>query len=106
MAVTGIFGIALSVLFLVIAVSLFCGNDKLIMDHHQKNVTEENKPRYRLLAGTGMLILAVGLLASGVLCLAGGAPMLKISGVICAVCVASAIVIIVIATKKYNGSIF
>ena len=79
------------------------GNFKTMRAHHWAKVSPENIKPFGMLVGLGTVILALGLIASGVLMLAGYATLVE------AVLIAFAVIglgLNIFVMCKYNGGLF
>ena len=58
---------ACAVLFLVLGISIYRGNTKLIHDYHQIYIGEDRKPEYGRAFSKGLFVLSAALFFSGTL---------------------------------------
>jgi len=90
---------------IIISISIYKGNTKLIHDYHQTKVTD--KVAYGKAFGKAMLVVSVSLLLSGVIGLFGDTEiMAAISLAVLFVGLFIGIACIIAVQKKYNKGIF
>lgn len=94
MLVTGI-------LFLYIAISVYCGKTGWIISYHQTKVND--RKAYGKAFGKAMAVIAAGFLVSGILGFLGKAVGSLIAMTV-GLCIG--IVCILVVQKKYNGGLF
>ena len=96
-----------AILFLVLGISVYRGNTKLIHDYHQTNIKESKRQEYGRDFAKGMFAICITLLISGIIPLFG-----KEGSVVAASCIVLvaglivSIMVLVKVQKKYNGGLF
>lgn len=97
---------AAAALTLYFAFSIRGGNLALIHDYHRKRLDAKNKVQYAKLFFLGLLVIAVGMIASGAVSLIFGKGAVWAALIILFAGLAAGIGIIIHAQKKYNGGLF
>ena len=94
-----------AVLFIILSISIYKGNTKLIHDYHQTNV--EDKENYGKEFGLALSIVALGPLVSGIVALTGEDDFTALlSVVILFAGLFAGLFCIYRVQKKYNSGIF
>ena len=105
-----IFSIIIGIVFLVIGILNLLGNVNLLHSYHRDNVKEEDKKPLGKKVGIAMLIIAVAIIANGVLTylsIVYTNTILEYVGMgVLGVGLAVGLAINFYAIKKYNGKIF
>ena len=97
--------LVVAVLFMVISFSIYKGNTDLIHDYHQTKVTD--KKAYGKAFGKAMLVIAAGMLASGIINVCGSSEVFMIVAVVVLVVgIVTGLACIVAVQMKYNKGIF
>lgn len=106
----GIVVLIVGIIFIVLSIITMTGNISLLHSYHRKNVTEENKKAFGRLVGIGLLIIALGLCASGVLNILADAftstVLATIGYILMSIALVIGLAIAFIAMKIYNKGIF
>ena len=94
-----------SVLFMLISLSIYKGNTKLIHDYHQTKVTDPGA--YGKAFGKALSVVGLAPLLSGLIGLLGDSkPIAAIAITVLIVLLCTGFVCIGIVQRKYNGGIF
>ena len=105
-----ILSIVIGIVFIFIGVSNLRGNINLLHSYHRNNVKEEDKKPLGKRVGISMIIIAVSIIANGVLTFLSTALnnwVLEAVGLgILIVGLAVGLGLTIYAIKKYNGKIF
>lgn len=90
---------------IIVSISIYKGNTKLIHDYHQTNVTD--KAAYGKAFGKAMLVVSMAILLSGIIGLFGdSAAIATIAIAVLFIGLLIGIVWIVAVQKKYNNGVF
>ena len=105
-----IFMLVIGVIFFIISIINFSGNIKTLHSYHRKRVKKEDEKPLGRIVGTGMLIIALGMIANGIIsivCLNNPNEVIqKVAEIAVIVCFAVGITLNIYGIIKYNKGLF